>query len=82
MTQQKKKQTENQEKQENPGPTQMKGLKLVPINWDTWRHRKLKREAWSNDTTKKEANRKSRKTGKSRSNSDEGEIFMKINKVL
>ena len=62
MTQQKKKQTENQEKQKDPGPTQMNRLKLVPTNRNTLRHRKLKREAWSNDTTKKEANRKTRKT--------------------
>ena len=64
MTQQKKKQTENQEKQENPGPTQMKGLKLVPINWDTLRHRKLKRDAWSNDTTTKRSKQKIKKDRK------------------
>jgi hypothetical protein len=44
---------------------QVKGLSLVPINWDTLRPRKLKMEAWSNeDTTKKEENRKIKKTGK------------------
>ena len=42
----------------------LKGLSLVPINWDTLRPRKRKMEAWSNDTTKKEEKRKSRKTGK------------------
>ena len=31
-----------------------KGLTLVPINWDTLSTRKLKMEAWSNDTAKKE----------------------------
>ena len=33
---------------------QVKGLSLVPINWDTLRPRKQKMEVWSNDTTKKE----------------------------
>ena len=39
-------------------------IELVPINWDTLRHRKLKMDAWSKDTTKKQEKRKSRKTGK------------------
>ena len=42
---------------------QVKGLLLVPINWDTLIPRKLKMEAWSQDTTKKEEKRKSRKKG-------------------
>ena len=42
---------------------QVKGLLPVPINWDTLRPRKLKMEAWSNDTTKKAEKRKSRKKG-------------------
>ena len=50
-----------QSKQRQPGPYQVKGLALVPINWNTLRPRKLKMEAWSNDTTKKEEKRKSRK---------------------
>ena len=33
---------------------QVKGLSLVPINWDTLKPRKQKMEAWSKDTTKKE----------------------------
>jgi hypothetical protein len=37
----------------------VKGLLLVPINWDTLIPRKLKMEAWSKDTTKKEEKRKS-----------------------
>ena len=40
---------------------QVKGLSLVPINWDTLIPRKLKMEAWPKDTTKKEEERKSRK---------------------
>ena len=32
---------------------QVKGLSLVAINWDTLRTRKLKMEAWSNDTKKR-----------------------------
>ena len=32
---------------------QLKGLSLVPINWDTLRPRKQKMETWSNDTSKK-----------------------------
>ena len=33
---------------------QVKGLSLVPINWDTLSARKLKLKAWSNDTTENE----------------------------
>jgi hypothetical protein len=32
----------------------VKGLSLVPINWDTLSARKLKLKAWSNDTTENE----------------------------
>ena len=43
---------------------QMKGLLLVPINWDILRPRKLKKEVWSIDTTKQKQNKqKSRKKG-------------------
>jgi hypothetical protein len=41
----------------------LKGLMLVPINWDTLRPRKQKMEARSNDTTKKTKKGKSRKKG-------------------
>ena len=34
----------------------VKGLLLVPINWDTLKPRKQKMEVWSKDTTKKEEN--------------------------
>ena len=40
---------------------QVKGLSIVPINWDTLRPRKLKMEAWSNETTTKRRKIKSRK---------------------
>ena len=39
----------------------VKGLSLVPINWDTMRSRKSKMEAWSKYRTKKEEKRKPRK---------------------
>ena len=44
---------------------QMKGLSLVPINWDTQKTRKLEREGWSNDTAKKEEkeNQEKKETG-------------------
>jgi hypothetical protein len=32
---------------------QVKGLSIVPINWDTLRPRKLKMEAWSKEETTK-----------------------------
>jgi hypothetical protein len=32
---------------------QVKGLSLVPINWDTLRPRKLKMEVWSKEETTK-----------------------------
>ena len=35
-------------------------IELVPINWDTLRHRKLKMDAWSKDTTKKTRKKKAR----------------------
>jgi hypothetical protein len=34
----------------------VKGLLLVPINWDTLRTRKLKMAAWTKDKKKKSAN--------------------------
>ena len=43
----------------------VRGLSLVPINWDTLRPRKLKMEAWLNDTTKKQKkeNQEKKETG-------------------